>query len=404
MNERPARLLFHDMHGYVFVRDLASWLARRGHDVTFVSCSSVGTPNQQSSATAPGVHTVRIGLDADFPKYNIVRRIRAEVDYGQRALAAVRHTRPDIVFSSNAPLISQAILQAGTRRLGSSFVFWIQDLYGPAARQALTDRLPAPVASAGAAPFAALERRVLRNSNHVVAIGHTLADAARTAGVPAAAIDVIPNWTDPSAVRPAETKTRWRQEQGLDGATTFLYAGTLGKKHPYQLLLDLGRRIPTGSRLVVVSEGLGARWLAERCAPDGPLLVRDYQPEPRLPEVLASADVLVLLLGKDASRYSMPSKFYTYACAGRPVLAIVPPDSEVARLVLEVGCGLVVDVDKPAGLVAAARTLADDPELRCGLGAAGRAWAERTMEPDRIAARFGDLVTRLTTPRSSAVS
>ena len=199
----PSRLLFHDMHGYVFVRDLAAWLAARGHDVTFVSCSSVQTPNQRSSTTAAGVRTVEIELTSDFPKYDLGRRLGAEVTYGRRVLAAVRKLRPDIVFSSNAPLLSQAILAEGTRRSGSRFVFWVQDLSGPAARQTLAERLPGRLANLGAAPFAGLERRLLRRSDHVVAIGRTLAAAAMTAGVPADGVDVIPNWTDPDAGPPA---------------------------------------------------------------------------------------------------------------------------------------------------------------------------------------------------------
>ena len=395
MGAGRARLLFHDMHGYTFVRDLASWLGRGGHDVTFVTCSSVETPNQRSTAEAPGVRTVRIGLDASFPKYDPAHRLRAEIDYGRRVSAAVRLVRPDVVFSSNAPLLSQAILQADCRRLGASFVFWVQDLYGPAARQVLADRLPAALASVGAAPFLALERRVLRRSDRVVAIGRTLARAVVAAGVPAGSVEVIPNWTDPSAVRPGDTDTAWRAEHGLSGRTTFLYSGTLGKKHPHGALLELSRNLPDGAWAVVVSEGLGADWLASHRSPADPLTLLPYQAEDRLPEVLASADVLVLVLGRDASRYSLPSKLYTYACAGRPILAVVPGGSEAARLVEEAGFGLVVDVDDQGGTAAAARTLAGDPQLRGKLGAEGRAWALRTMDPARITDRFEALVTRL---------
>lgn len=395
MSARPARLLFHDMHGYVFVRDLASWLADRGHDVTFVTCSSVETPNKQSSPAAPGIRTVQIRLNSEFPKYDVVRRIRAEVDYGRRAVAAVRQARPDIVFSSNAPLLSQAILQAGARRLGSRFVFWVQDLYGPAARQALADRLPAALATAGAAPFVALERRVLRRSDQVIAIGQTLADTAVTAGVPRRSVEVIANWTDPSAIQPGNTDTAWRKEHGLSGLTTFLYSGTLGKKHPYGTLLELSRRLTADARAVVVSEGLGADWLSANRSPADPLTLLPYQQEHRLPEVLASADILVLLLSKEASRYSLPSKFYTYVCAGRPILAIVPHSSEIAALINDVDCGLVVDANDAAGLEVAALTLAGDAHLRRQLGARGRAWAEQTMGRNQVSARFDEIVSQL---------
>ena len=407
-----ARMLVHDMPGYVFVRDLASALGRAGHDVTFVTCSSFATPNEQSRTEAAGVRTVVIGLDDAFPKYHPLRRLRAELEYGKRLLAVIQDVRPEVVFSSNGPLLTQAVVERGTRRLGVSFVFWAQDLYGPAAVQLLAERLPAALARAAGAPFAALERHLLRRSEHVVVISRTLLDAAVGAGVDPAALSLLPNWTNPEQLRPGPRANPWSAEQGLDRVTTFLYSGTLGKKHPYEALLSLSRilgadcgddagnaRRGPDTAVVVVSEGLGARWLAAHRTPSDRIRVLPYQPEHRLPETLAAADVLVLLLGPDASRYSLPSKFYTYACAGRPVLAVVPLDSEIARLIGETGCGLVVNVGDEEQLRWAADTLAGDPELRRRLGANGRAWAERTMDEEAIAASFGELADRLTAGR-----
>lgn len=393
-----ARVLVHDMPGYVFIRDLAGALARAGHDVTFVTCSSFATPNEQSRSEAVGASTVVVGLAGAFPKYDPVRRLRAEVEYGRRLVDVVRDVRPDVVFSSNGPLLTQAVIERGTRRLGARFVFWVQDLYGPAAVHVLGERLPPAAARAAGAPFAALERHLLRRSAHVVVISRTLRSAALAAGVRPDALTLLPNWTDPDRLRPGDRANPWSTEHGLDGRTTFLYSGTLGKKHPYGALLTLARSLagqPADPAVVVVSEGLGARWLAAHGTPADPIRVLPYQPEDRLPETLATADVLVLLLGADASRYSLPSKFYTYACAGRPVLAVVPAGSEIARLVDEAGCGLVVDVGDDAQLRRAAEALAGDPDLRRRLGASGRAWAERTMDQEAIAGRFGELAERL---------
>ena len=67
--------------------------------------------------------------------------------------------------------------------------------------------------------------------------------------------------------------------------------------------------------LVVVSEGRGADWLAEQGRNEPALRLLPYQPYDRLPEVLASADVLIAVLEPEAGAFSVPSKILTYLCA-----------------------------------------------------------------------------------------
>src|SRR5581483_5331737 len=104
-----------------------------------------------------------------------------------------------------------------------------------------------------------------------------------------------------------------------------------------------------------------------------------FQPHERLPELLASGDVLVVLLEADAGIYSVPSKMLSYCCAGRAVLGAIPPANLAARRIRSEGFGLVVAPGDEKGFVAAARRLTEDPELRDKAGAAGRAYAEHAF-------------------------
>ena len=53
----------------------------------------------------------------------------------------------------------------------------------------------------------------------------------------------------------------------------------------------------------------------------------------------------------------MPSKLYTFMAAGRPILGLADPDSEVATLLREKECGLAVPPDGAAAVAEAVRTL-----------------------------------------------
>jgi glycosyltransferase involved in cell wall biosynthesis len=239
-----------------------------------------------------------------------------------------------------------------------------------------------------------LEAFVLRRAERVVAISEPLADSARGFGVRRDRVVLLRNWAPIGSIPDLDRANRWSAEHGLDDRFVFMYAGTLARKHRPDLLLALAREMSSEPdvAVVVVSEGEGADELRRQRAasPDlDRLVVLDYQPFDRLAEVLAAADVLIVLLEPVASSHSVPSKTLSYLCAGRPVLAAVPSENDAVRiLVEEAGAGVVVAPDDTEGFVSGAAALRRDPD-RCGrLGASGRAYAEREFASDRVVAGF----------------
>jgi len=141
------------------------------------------------------------------------------------------------------------------------------------------------------------------------------------------------------------------------------------------------------AHVVVVSEGVGRRYLAKQ--PQLPnLTLLDFQPYARLPEILATADVLLATLEEDAGAFAVPSKVLTYLCAGRPVLLTAPVQNLAAEVIRRSGGGVVVEPNDAIGWVEAARKLGEDAELRASLGAKARQHAEATFDIGKIADRF----------------
>jgi glycosyltransferase involved in cell wall biosynthesis len=299
------------------------------------------------------------------------------------------------VLSSNAPLIVQRVLLRTAHARGGRFVFWQQDVISQAARRVL-GRRSRVVGAATQGAVATLERRLLRASDEVVAISEDFVPLLRRWGVGEERITVIENWAPLDELPVLPRENRWAREQGLAERVVFLYSGTLGFKHDPSLLLELARWAAANDSVVaVVSEGPGAEWLEREGAGEPALRLFPYQPYERLPEVLASADVLVALLEPDAGTFSVPSKVLTYLCAARPLLVSVAHDNLAARVVEHSGGGLVVPPKDSKALVAAAGTLRADSELRAELANRARAYAETTFDLDRIADRFEQVLERV---------
>lgn len=383
------RVLLHEFAGYAFVIDLARALAHRGHEVTFAYSPDVpsGKGEVELGPDAPeSLFVVPVALPRGYERYSPMWRLRDEAWYGRRAARLTMEVRPDVVISSNMPLLAQAQILRSSHAADAGFVYWLQDLLGIGIADQLARRF-GPVGRFLGAFFAWLERLLLRRSDALVVISNAFGDVLDDAGVDSSKVRVVENWAPVEEIPLLAKDNPWAREHGLHDRTVLLYSGTLGLKHDPDYLVRLGGAFADRNdvAVVLVSEGIGADHV--RAATDD-VLVLPFQPYERLPEVLATADVLLALLEPSAGRFSVPSKILTYQCASRPTLAAMPLENAAAQQLQTVGSGVVVPVGNRERFIDEARRLVDDAPRRKELGKRGREHAEATFGIDSIAMRF----------------
>ena len=399
-----SRIVVHDYSGHPGQAQLSRALARRGYEVTHQHCPSY-TTGKGSLERAPGdPPTLRFeacAMEGTFAKYSAFTRLRQELAYGRAAARAIAAKEPAVAVVSNVPLVAHAVLARHLTRRGIPMVFWHQDIYSEAIGNAARARLPV-LGHLVARLANHLERTIARRSHAVVAISPTFLERLGTWGV-AGKTTVIPNWAPIDELPVRERENAWSDRTGLAGHPVVLYSGTLGLKHDPSILALIASQLGTShpdAKVVVVSEGKGRDWLEawKREQHADNLVLLDFQSYADLPEVMASADVLVAILEADASRFSVPSKVLTYLCSSRPIVGVLPSDNSVAEILRTHGAGRVVDPaarDEVAGAVAG---LLDEEELCRAMGRAGRLYAERTFSPETAADGFIDVFGALVTP------
>lgn len=391
------RIVVHDYAGHPFPTSLSRALAARGHEVVHAFASALQTPRgdlQRRDGDAGTLEFREIPMDPDYPryKYSFLRRRNMEVAYGRAAADFIRGWKPDAVLSGNTPTETQEPISRATVECGGRFHYWVQDFYSLAVEKLLRRKIPVAGGWIGGW-YRRLDRQQFRRSRKVVVITEDFTPIlSREFGVDPAKVEVVPNWAIIEEIPDHPRDNPWAREHGLEDKFVFLYSGTIGMKHNPARLLELAEqfRDDPSVRIVVVSEGIGADWLAGRKEASGAdnLVLLPYQPIDRLPEVLATGDVLVGLLEEDAGVFSVPSKTLSYLCAGRPLLLAVPPANLAARITRDHEAGLTVPPADGAGFLAAADRLRRDPELRRCLGAHARAYATETFPIERTADTF----------------
>ncbi|GAB5536535.1 MAG: hypothetical protein Rubg2KO_27840 [Rubricoccaceae bacterium] len=400
------RIYVHDYAGHAFAVQLSRALAARGHTVRHGFSATNLTPQGELARQPDDSETfepepISTGRAVDKRATGLaglIGRQREEAAYGRAAAAHVAAFRPDVLLAANTPLDALVPIQSAAREQGAAVVNWLQDVLSVGADAVLRRKIPVAGGLVGRM-YRQREGRLLRNADAVVGITEDFRPLLRDWNVPDARISIVENWAPLDDLPQRPQDNAWSRAHGLADRTVILYSGTLGMKHDPSLLARLAAALPDPeARVVVVSSGAGADWLlAQKAARDDlrQLEVLPFQPFDALPDVLATASVLAAILEPDASVVSVPSKVLAYLCAGRAISLAVPPDNLAARIVTREGAGLVAPPANADAYLAQTLALATDADRQREMGAAGRAYAERTFRLDAIADRFEQILKQV---------
>ncbi len=390
------RILLHDYGRFPFTLQLARELARRGNVVGY-AFSDAATERADVSVEeddAP-VNLFSIPLHKPLAKQQFLQRYGQEVHHGRAMTTVLSRFRPEVVLSANTPLDAQRHIQHWCRKQDVRFVYWLQDLLGIASRRILKKRLGAAGAVIGS-HYIYLEKALLRRSDAVVAIADGFARFAVDAGAHRSCVHRIPNWAPLDETPQLPRSNEWSVAHGLVDKRCLIYSGTMGMKHDPNLIVGLAEAMrPQGDvRVVVISEGSAVGTLKRARQERGldNLVVLPFQPYPVLPEVLASATVLIATLERSAADFCVPSKVLTYMCAARPMLLAMPEHNLTAQTVANNQFGIVTSPEDADAWIRGARLLLDDPALRKSMGANARRFAERAFAIRPIADKFESIL------------
>jgi glycosyltransferase involved in cell wall biosynthesis len=295
--------------------------------------------------------------------------------YVSMALSLLRLARAGdtIVPMTDPPMLS--VFVAPIARLkGCRIINWLQDLYPEVALAVGTPFIKPIVAKL----IKVFRDRSLRAADCNVVIASAMAERVSTLGVKKEHIRVIHNWVDDHALSPMPAhENPLRRAWALEDKFVVGYSGNLGRVHDIDtLLLALGELVDC--QIVFLCIGGGAQYDALKETVEKRRLTHlfrfmPYQRETDLSYSLSAADVHWLSHKPEFEGLVFPSKFYGIAAVGRPIIAITSRQSELAKLVSQYQCGLVVEQGDGKTLALELKRLKAAPEICSAMGAHARA-------------------------------
>ncbi len=379
--------------------DLAFHLAETGWDVAVITSRQLYDDPARALPPFETVRGVRIHRvwATRFGRRHLPTRALDYLSFyasATAALARLADAHTVVVAETDPPLVSvpSALVAA---LAGASLVNWTQDLFPE-----IAERLHVP----GIAPLAPLLRRLrnlsLGHARANVVLGEDMAARLRAEGIAPDRIAVIHNWSlsETETIASADARQALRAEWSLGGKLVVGYSGNFGRVHDLATALDAAAalRAEPGIHFLFVGDGAQRPWLEGRVASLGltNVTLRPYQPRERLAASLAVPDLHLVTQKPEVEGLVVPSKLYAVLAAARPVLFVGDPRGEVARRIVEAGCGRAFPIGAHAELAATLRELAAQPARVSEMGQRARAlWAARYQRQQALAA-WRDLLER----------
>ncbi len=387
--------------------DLARHLVAHGHEVHAIASRSI---YGEKGAALPkyelvdGIHIHRVGKSL-FGKSTILARL---LDFGLFYMAAMIKAflirRPDVAVCFTTPPFIALVGWLLRLFRGTKFVYWVMDLY-PDAAVACGVMKPRGLSTRF---FEALNRFCLRRADRTVVLGRCMLERVREKGIDGDHLQHIGVWSDQGEIRPVPRETNpYREEWGLGNRFVIMYSGNFGLAHDVETMCEaaLQLRDDDAVRFIFVGGGKKKEFVdefvrhhrLENC------VLAPYQPREKLEYSLSCADVHLATLSEGSEGVMVPCKLFGIMAAGRPTIFIGHPVSELARVLTEHDCGVVIRPGESGELVELIRRMVEDREWIESMGHRARATLSDAYSRHDACEQWRELLESVTGLRSSAV-
>ena len=226
-----------------------------------------------------------------------------------------------------------------------------------------------------------LEKFAYQTSDKIAVIADGFTKNIRNKGVPSQKIVEIPNWADIDFIRPLPTQTSYfRHKYNLQDKFVVLYSGNIALTQGLETVIDAAVHLQhiEDIAIVIVGEKRALSKLQAYCQPKQINNVHfiPFQPQDKLPEMLAAADVGLVVQKKNVLDFNMPSKIPVLLASGRAIIGSVPDTGTAISAIRKSGGGVITPSEDSQALAEAIIDLYHNREKTERLGKQGRAYAE----------------------------
>lgn len=228
-----------------------------------------------------------------------------------------------------------------------------------------------------------------------ISIGRDMSDVLREKIGLKTDIDLIPIWAENGIVHPLDKKeTELCRQLDIEDKFIFQFAGNLGHAQGVENLLE-AIRLVENPNIHFLFIGGGAKYdiineFRKNKVKSNVSLI-GFRDRSKQNDFLNACDVGIVTLSEGMYGLGVPSKSYNIMAAGKPILMIGHPDSEIALCVKEYNLGWVIEPNNPQSLQMAFESIYTERENLSSIKSNARVVADTIFAKETILDRYYQL-------------
>ena len=302
--------------------------------------------------------------------------------------------RPDVILAPSPPLTIGVCAWILGKYHRAPFIYNVQEIYPD-----IAVRLGALRNKWLIGRLTQLESFVYRKAKRITVIAPRMRQRLLEKGVPSDKLEVVPNFVDIGDLSPLPKDNDFSRQHGIHEKFVISYAGNMGPAQGLENFIEAAVLLQGEQdvHFMMMGDGILRESLMEKVAQLelSNFTFLPYQPYSMMARIYGASDVCLVPQAIETGCDAVPSKVYRIMACARPVLATTDPESDLANLIKDAGCGVIVPSGSPSDLAGVILKAYRDQARWREMGQAGRSHVVEHYSRLAVTRRYHDLIQRV---------
>lgn len=299
-----------------------------------------------------------------------------------------RFKQYQVLLVTTAPPFLPVVGYLANLFLGLPYVCLLYDLYPDIAVELKVIKPSHPIIRL----WRVVNQKIWRRAAGIIVLSPSMkAQVVNSCPEVADKISVIHSWANEEIISREKADNWFAQKHRLVDPFVVLYSGNMGRCHDIDTIFETAKQLQSEPVLFVcIGGGAKRRILQDTITATGlkNFLFLPYQEKAVLPYSLTACDLSLVSVEVGMESLVAPSKLYPSMAAGKPVVAICPPNSYLRPLLEEARGGAAFSNGESQQLAAYIRHLTQNRAEAAKLGALGRQYVKANFTSELISQQY----------------
>lgn len=349
-----------------------------------------------------GIHIRRV-WGTKFPKLNLMGRVINQITFAVSTFFYLLFKRPKkpILVLTNPPFLGISCAFLKVLKLGAPYIYLIFDVYPDTAVNLGVLKKNGFLSQC----WNRFNTFVFRHASAIIVIGRCMhnivAENMEKHNLDAGCkMHNIHMWCDDEAISSGPNKTDlFIKKWALEGKFVVGYFGNMGRFHDIESMMEAAKSLQDNDEIVFlfVGEGQKKQWAMDYANQHdlSNCQFHTYVEREHLGTLLSSANLGLVSLMHGQEGLSVPSKSFGLMAAGVPIVAIMDKSAEIALIVEEEHCGVVIESDRSNALEKTIRNLRSNSIELKKMGENGKRAIAAKYSLQNAANAYSELISKI---------